>query len=175
VIIESCCLAAGCGCGNDGQTYYDIDDMTLVVQTNAGNPVTSAKLSDIKFTINFKVTYAGAEALVGSALYACSPAPTISKQQIAAVIITSDNGLVSDQGTKPAGDNLNFLFHVNGTSHYQDPVSDLINNPLLDNQIWFRSEKPLSTNQTHKFTFKITMDDGRAFTLLSGKLELLKG
>ena len=171
VILQSCCGGIS---GDD--VYYNIDDMSVSVH-GAGKTGSSppSKLSDLSFLIGFQVTRAALQTGHGSALYACSEAPMISKQQVAAISITSDKDLVTTAGTITAGESLNFKFLLNSIGHIDDPVSDLISNPLLEDYISFSSEAMLSTQQTHTFTFQITLDDGRKFKLVTGALELLEG
>jgi hypothetical protein len=169
-LLQACCG----GFGGDDDTYYDIDEMTLEIQLI--NPATtSSKLSDINFIVAFQVTYAAIESTGGATLYACSPAPTISNNQVIAVAITSNRDLITTAGTASAGENLSFQFRVHGTGHINDPVSDLIGNPLLDNKLVFTSDAELSAEQSHIFTFKITLDNGRVFAMEATELTFLQG
>lgn len=172
VLLESCCG----GLGGGGDTYYDIDDMVLTVHSPASSStIPPSKLSELTFEVRFDVTYVAMGIPGGSALHACSPAPPISNQQVAAVAITSNATLATAAGSTPAGESLNFMFRVNSPGHIDDPVSDLINNPLLDNYFSFHSDIVLASSQTHTFTFKITLDNGKTFTLVSRRLELVQG
>lgn len=171
VILQSCCGGIG-----SGKTYYDIDDMTMDAGFYTGPPQPApATLDNVNFTVKFKVTYMSMESSGGSMLYACSPAPAIGNQKITAITITSNTDLVATSGTTAAGESLNFRFFVNGVGHIDDPVSDLIGNPLVDDYLVFGSDFVLATAQSHIFTFKITLDDGRTFTLVTDEFEFEAG
>jgi hypothetical protein len=172
VVLQSCC--GGISGGDD--VYYNIDNMSMSVHgSTTTGPTTPAKLADLSFLVGFQLTRAALEQAGGSALYACSPVPMISNQKIVAISITSDKDLATTAGTLNAGESLNFKFIVNSVGHIDDPVSDLINNPLLEDYISFSSEAVLSTQQTHTFTFRITLDNGRAFEMVTEPLVLLQG
>jgi hypothetical protein len=170
-ILESCCGGIS---GSD--PYYDIDDMTIEILA-PGSPqvVPPSKLSDITFMIILEPKRTAHEDRGGSALYACSPAPTISNQQVSAILITSSDELSTDVGGIIAGESLNFVFKAHSVSQNNAPVSDVIGNPILDERIMFRSDVVLSKRQSHSFTFKITLSDGRTFTLVSEMLDLIEG
>lgn len=177
VVLESCCFSPGhCGCfNNSDDVYVNIDDMRLDVLFGGSTNVPAAKISELIFMVEFETTRAMLEAAGGSTLYACSPAPAINNQKIAAVVITSNAVLATAAGSIPAGENLNFSFSFNAAGHVDDPISDLINNPLLDKYITFGSKVILASKQTHTFTFKLTLDDGRSFSLVTKPLELVQG
>src|SRR5688572_19398197 len=129
VMLESC----GGGCGgwfsNGEDVYYDIDDMALSVERHSGAAAAPPwKLSDHYFQIVFEVTRISRQETYGSALYACSPAPTISNQKISAVVVTSNRAFTTDTGEIVAGESLNFMFKVSSWTLAGDPISDLINN-----------------------------------------------
>jgi len=172
VILQSCC--GGISGGDD--VYYNIDSMSMSVHAGGNGATPSpAKLSELSFLLSFQVTRAEIQSIHGSALYACSELPMISNQKITAIAITSNKDLILTSGTITAGESLNFKFMANSVGHIGDPVSDLINSPLLDDYVVFRSDAALTTAQTHTFIFKITLDDGRDFKLETESLDLLKG
>src|SRR5690349_3561369 len=115
VILESCCYnSCGCSRDNDGQPYYDIQDMTMRLydRTTYVELGSSSRLSNISFNAEIDANYVSMMEAGGFTAYACSPAPVVAKQKITSIVITSNYDVATSQQTIAAGDDLAELFVV---------------------------------------------------------------
>jgi hypothetical protein len=180
VILESCCLS-DCGCGDsDGPARFDFVDMTMTLYsrtTFAPLPSGATTLSEVYFKSDIEARYTSMieTSSVGSAAYACSPAPIYSNQQITSIVITSDSDLSTTTATIFAGEDLGVLFKVDGNEFYGE-VADILNKPFSGNHLYFLSDAQLDHGiQTHVFTFRITLDNGMVFEMVTTELSFTAG
>jgi hypothetical protein len=173
VLLESCCLS-DCCFESVENTHYNIEDMTMsptpfpAVMPFPSLPGTAIKLSTVAFHFNIDVAYITALAYRGFGALACEPVLPMSEQTIKSIEITSSSKL----GNIETGDPLNDLFQVylHETNEGQ-PLDEAINNSYLP-YLSFRTNTEVTSASSQSFIFRVTLDDGRLFNLISAKLDL---
>jgi hypothetical protein len=177
VILESCCFNSceSCFSGrNNGPPHYDFTGMTMKVYLrDQYTEVTTAptRLSNVQFSVNIEANYTSMMKTFGSAAYACSPAPEIANQKITSIKITSNNDLASNMATIFKGDDLGALFQVE-TEMRRGEIADILNQQFLGRRLMFFSDVDVTSDQTHIFTFHITLDNGDEFEMVTGEVNL---
>lgn len=175
-ILESCICSCGCGYDNDGPPHYDFNAMSMSLYTFPGYnqlPPTP-RLSGIVFHTEIDAKYTHVRGHGGSMLYACSPAPVVANQQITSIEIYSNNDLVGHPATVQAGNDLSGFF-IALSEMYETSVNDVVKKEFRGDRLDFYTQYTLDTPQSHTFTFRITLDNGQVFEMVTQELTLAAG
>jgi hypothetical protein len=176
-MLDSCICACGCDYGSDdGPPHYDFEAMSISLHTfpdyNSLPP--TPRLSGILFETQIDAKYTQVSGHGGSLLYACSPAPIIANQQIISIEILSNNDLVGHPATIKAGNDLS-LFFIARTEMNDAAVDEVVKKEFRGNRLDFRTPYTLDIPQSHTFTFRITLDNGQVFEMVTQELTLAAG
>lgn len=175
-IMESCVCACGCDYSNDGPPRYDFSAMSMSLYTypDYNSLPATPRLSTILFNTEIDAKYAEVSSHGGSSVYACSPAPPIANQQITSIEIFSNHDLKGHPATMTAGTNLSGFF-IALTEMAGSGVNDILNSEFRGNRLDFYTQYTLDSPQTHTFTFRITLNNGQVFEMVTKELTLAAG
>jgi hypothetical protein len=176
VILESCCYnsCGSCFSAKDGTPHYDFTGMTMKVYLRdqyTEVATTPVRLSNVQFSVNIEANYTSMMKTLGSAAYACTPAPEIANQKITSIKITSNNDMFTNVATILKGEDLSRLFQIE-TEMRQGEMDGIMNQQFLGRRLMFFSEVDVTSQQTHIFTFHVTLDNGDDFEMVTGELSL---
>ena len=180
VILESCCFSScGCGFSNDGPPHYDFTGMTMRLFSRSNYtelPMGTTTLKEVSFDVDIEANFTSMieQGSAGFAAHACSPAPEMANQQITSIVITSDKDMVASPMTIFAGGDLSILFGVS-TEMNQGPIDEILNKQFLGRRLTFFSDAVLDSQQTHTFTFRVTLDNGTVYEMVTRELSLIAG
>jgi hypothetical protein len=172
VILESC---GDCGDRDEGSSRYDMAGMTMHLYDRATYqdlPTTTVTLSEISFRVDVDAQFTSMLKAIGSAAYACSPAPSIANQKISSVVITSNNDISTNVSSKSKGEDLVSLF-IAVTQHSNGPVTGMVGQEFVGDRLEFFSDLRVTSPQTHAFTFTITLDNGEIFEMTTRGITLV--
>lgn len=146
-------------------------------------PISTSELADTLdlSTLGFKIKIEKVSYITASSHWAKSiinsayadPIPAHSKSQISLISIYSNESIETESKTFDAGENLTAIFEVSlPYEEWKSPLKMIENmrywfdyDPIL-----FRINTGLKKTINQRFTFKITMDDGKVFELDSEKI-----
>jgi hypothetical protein len=176
-ILESCFCPCGCDFGNNvGNGEFDFEGMSMSLWTIESTPLppTAIKFSRIIFDVGIDMRYTMATSLFGTSVYACEPPPPIANQRITSVNITSDRDYVGTPATIPAGNELAILFKVH-TDYGNVTIDEFVNKEFRGWRLAFSTDAMADSPQTHTFTFRVTLDNGQVFEMVTPTVNLSAG
>ncbi len=94
-----------------------------------------------------------------SSLYACEPAPPVSRQRITEIRISSTSIYVTDSKSYNANSDLIEIF----VADYKTPIARFLTDQPTYDDFNFTIVTPPKAEQQHEFTFSIKLDDGQMF------------
>lgn len=183
VMDVACCVIDSCGdCGERtgaGSSRYRINSYKL--STFAGNSLIAVTQQTVT-TEELKMIVDPVSEIIARMdqasyrpLYACSPAPPTSTQNIRVFEITSDADFVLPDRTITKGESLNELFFLTNGPNGSGSLATFLQAPNLEaseNDYELTLSKTINQRQLHEFLIKIVLSDNQTFTLQTLPIDL---